>query len=130
MTRKRNEIVIEGSDDGADWKEYAFRYKPGDVRRPPPWNIPHQPRLDWQLWFAALQAPERIPWFGQFLLRLLEGDPEVTALLETNPFPEHPPHFIRALYYNYRFSSPEEKTNGIWWDRELLGTYFPAVRLK
>jgi predicted DCC family thiol-disulfide oxidoreductase YuxK len=129
MTRTRNEIVIEGSDDGADWKEYAFRYKPGDVTRRPPWNIPHQPRLDWQLWFAALQPPQRIPWFGQFLRRLLEGDPQVTALLETNPFPDYPPRYVRALYYNYRFSSPEEKANGLWWDRELLGAYFPAARL-
>jgi hypothetical protein len=130
MTTKRNEIVVEGSDDGADWKEYAFPYKPGDVTWSPSWNIPHQPRLDWQLWFAALAPPQRVPWFAQFLRRLLEGDPQVTALLEANPFSEHPPRYVRALYYNYRFSSPEEKAKGIWWDRELLGIYFPPVRLK
>jgi hypothetical protein len=130
MTRKRNEIVIEGSDDGTDWKEYTFQYKPGDVTRQPPWNIPHQPRLDWQLWFAALAPPQRVPWFTQFLSRLLEGSPQVTALLETNPFPDHPPRYLRALYYNYRFSSPGEQAKGVWWERELLGIYFPPARLK
>ena len=63
MTTQRDEIVIEGSDDGVEWREYEFRYKPGDVARRPRWNIPHQPRLDWQMWFAALDDPRRLPWF-------------------------------------------------------------------
>jgi hypothetical protein len=130
MTRTRNEIVVEGSDDGTNWKEYAFRYKPGDVTRRPPVTIPHQPRLDWQLWFAALAPPQQVPWFSQFVSRLLEGSPQVTALLETNPFPEHPPRYVRALFYNYRFSSPEEKAKGVWWDRQLAGMYFPPASLK
>ena len=67
MTTQRDEIVIEGSDDGADWREYEFRYKPGDLARRPPWNIPHQPRLDWQMWFAALEDPRRLRWFARFL---------------------------------------------------------------
>ena len=67
MTTQRDEIVIEGSDDGVDWREYEFRYKPGDVARRPPWNIPHQPRLDWQMWFAALEDPRRLRWFARFL---------------------------------------------------------------
>ena len=67
MTTQRNEIVIEGSDDGVNWREYEFRYKPGDVTRRPRWNIPHQPRLDWQMWFAALDDPRRLPWFQRFL---------------------------------------------------------------
>ena len=67
MTTQRNEIVIEGSDDGVDWRDYEFRYKPGDVARRPPWNIPHQPRLDWQMWFAALDDPQQLPWFWRFL---------------------------------------------------------------
>ena len=62
MTTQRNEIVIEGSADGNEWREYEFRYKPGDVTRRPRWNIPHQPRLDWQMWFAALDEPRRLPW--------------------------------------------------------------------
>ena len=72
MTTERNEIVIEGSNDGAEWREYEFRYKPGDVMRRPRWNIPHQPRLDWQMWFAALDDPRRLPWFSRFLERLLD----------------------------------------------------------
>jgi hypothetical protein len=131
MTKQRNEIIIEGSDDGMHWEEYGFQYKPGDVMRRPPWNIPHQPRLDWQFWFAALEPPTRNPWFANFLQRLLEGQPEVTALLQTNPFFNHPPHYVRALFYDYRFSTPEEKTeSGAWWDRRLIGTYYPSVSLK
>src|SRR6516225_4759609 len=86
MTTKRGEIVIEGSYDGSEWHEYEFRYKPGDLARPPPWNIPHQPRLDWQMWFAALDDPRRLRWFWAFLRRLLENEPTVTALLDRNPF--------------------------------------------
>ncbi len=130
MTTKRNEIVIEGSDDGVDWREYQFRYKPGDVARPPPWNIPHQPRLDWQMWFAALDDPRHLPWFWHFLRRLLENEPSVTALLAYNPFPHRPPHFLRAEYYDYTYAGGAEKAKGIWWNRRLLGLYFPAVHLK
>src|SRR5262249_37702247 len=104
--------------------------KPGDVARRPSLIIPHQPRLDWQLWFAALAPPQQVPWFTQFLSRLLEGSPQVTALLETNPFPDHPPRYVRALYYNYRFSNSQEKAKGIWWERELTGIYFPPAGLK
>ncbi len=82
MTTERDEIIVEGSDDGVQWREYEFRYKPGDIKRAPPWNIPHQPRLDWQMWFAALDDPQRLPWFSRFLERLLENEPSVTGLLE------------------------------------------------
>jgi predicted DCC family thiol-disulfide oxidoreductase YuxK len=84
MTTERNEIVVEGSNDGAEWREYGFLYKPGDVARRPRWNIPHQPRLDWQMWFAALDNPRYLPWFTRFLERLLMNEPTVTALLERN----------------------------------------------
>jgi predicted DCC family thiol-disulfide oxidoreductase YuxK len=130
MTTERNEIIIEGSDDGAEWREYEFRYKPGDVARRPPWNIPHQPRLDWQMWFAALDDPRRVNWFPHFLERLLENDPTVTALLERNPFAEKAPQYIRAQFYDYTFSSGEEMRKGLWWQRRSLGLYFPVVRLK
>jgi predicted DCC family thiol-disulfide oxidoreductase YuxK len=130
MTTERNEIVIEGSYDGVAWREYEFRYKPGDVARRPPWNIPHQPRLDWQMWFAALEDPNYLPWFSRFLERLLENEPTVTALLETNPFPDKPPTYVRAQFYDYTYADDEEKARGRWWDRRLLGAYFPAVRLK
>src|SRR5579862_409430 len=130
MTTSRREIVIEGSEDGTTWREYEFRYKPGDLARAPPWNIPHQPRLDWQMWFAALDEPQRLPWFWHFLQRLLENEPAVTALLAKNPFPDKPPVYIRAQFYDYTFSSSEEKAKGIWWDRRLLGAYVSTVRLK
>ena len=130
MTTKRDEIVIERSYDGVEWREYEFRYKPGDVARRPRWNIPHQPRLDWQMWFAALNDPRRLPWFWRFVQRLLENEPTVTALLETNPFPDKPPMYVRAQFYEYTYADSDEKAKGIWWDRRSLGLYFPVVHLK
>jgi len=129
MTTARHEIIIQGSDDGVVWRDYAFRYKPGDVMRPPLWNIPHQPRLDWQMWFAALEDPQRLPWFWHFLERLLQNEPTVTALLEKNPFPDKPPSYVRAEFYDYTYADSAEKAKGQWWDRRLLGLYFPAARL-
>ena len=130
MTTKRDEIVIEGSYDGVEWREYEFRYKPGDVARRPRWNIPHQPRLDWQMWFAALDDPRRLRWFPRFLQKLLENEPAVMVLLKTNPFPDKPPVYVRAKFYDYRYTGDDEKAKGLWWDRRLLGLYFPVAYLK
>jgi predicted DCC family thiol-disulfide oxidoreductase YuxK len=131
MTTERSEIIIEGSDDGIHWKEYDFKYKPGDLKRRPPWNIPHQPRLDWQMWFAALGIESRHPWFSRLLQRLLENSPEVIALLDANPFPDKPPRYVRALFYDYQYASREQKeSKGDWWERQLAGFYYPAVELK
>ena len=127
MTTQRPEIIIEGSDEGVLWLEYEFPWKPGDLRARPRLVAPHQPRLDWQLWFAALGGPGRNRWFGVLLQRLLEGQPEVLGLLETNPFPKHPPRYIRALLYQYHFTRAGE--GGAWWRRELQGTYWPASSL-
>jgi len=130
MTTARTEIIIEGSDDGVHWREYAFKYKPGDVRRPPLWNIPHQPRLDWQMWFAVLGTPSQNHWFLLLLQRLLENAPVVSALLGCNPFPHKAPLYVRALLYEYRFSSREEKEDtGAWWARQPEGIYYPATAL-
>jgi hypothetical protein len=129
MTTTRNEIIVEGSDDGVQWREYEFRYKPGDVNRRPPWNIPHQPRLDWQTWFAALDDPQRLPWFSRFLERLLENEPSVTGLLEKNPFPDKPPIYVRAEFYEYTYAG-NDRAPGQWWERRLAGLYFPKARLK
>jgi hypothetical protein len=128
MTTDRPEIVIEGSDDAVEWREYGFRYKPGDLQRAPRWAAPHQPRVDWQMWFAALgPAP---PWFVRLLERLLEGSNDVLALLENNPFPQRPPRYIRALLYDYHFTDPEtRRRTGAWWRRELLGTYVLPLQL-
>jgi len=130
MTTKREEIVIEGSNDGLEWREYQFRYKPGDVARRPRWNIPHQPRLDWQMWFAALDDPRRLRWFWLFLEKLLVNESTVIALLEKNPFPDAPPVYLRARFYDYTYADAAERAQGLWWQRRSLGLYFPEVRLK
>ncbi|MDB4961972.1 MAG: hypothetical protein JWP01_1971 [Myxococcales bacterium] len=128
MTTKRPEIIVEGSLDGVEWREYRFRYKPGDLHAPPRFAAPHQPRLDWQMWFAALGPPP--VWFERFLIRILEGKREVLALLAANPFPDGPPTYVRALLYDYWMTRREERQRtGAWWKRELLGTYLPQVRL-
>jgi hypothetical protein len=131
MTTGRPEIVIEGSDDGEQWLAYEFRYKPGDVTRAPRWVQPHQPRLDWQMWFAALSSYRSNPWFLALAERLLEGSPPVLALFEKNPFPNHPPKYIRAVTYDYKFSTWEERRQtGAWWHREPHGEYLPAIALR
>ena len=130
MTTARPEIIIEGSYDGEEWKEYGFKYKPGDLKRRPRFNFPHQPRLDWQMWFAALGTYQRNPWLVHFCKRLLQGSPEVLKLLEENPFPEKPPKYIRAMVYDYHFSSPEEKRkSGQWWTRSEARPYLPVLAL-
>ncbi|HEV2494020.1 MAG TPA: lipase maturation factor family protein [Terriglobia bacterium] len=130
MTTSRLEIIVQGSNDGTTWRDYEFKYKPGDVKRPPPWVAPHQPRLDWQMWFAALGNFQENPWFVNFMARLLEGSPEVLALLERNPFPAAPPRYVRALIYDYHFTDfAERRATGAWWHRELKAMYFPQVSL-
>jgi hypothetical protein len=131
MTTQRPEIVIEGSNDGQTWLPYEFKFKPGDLRRAPPWAEPFQPRLDWQMWFAALADYRRSPWFTNLMLRLLEGSPPVLALFERNPFPHAPPRYLRALVYDYQFTDWQaRRSQGVWWQRRLLGGYFPSVILK
>jgi lipase maturation factor 1 len=130
MTTERSEIVVEGSDDGTTWREYNFRYKPGDVTRRPAFVEPHQPRLDWQMWFAALGTIQETPWFQAFLARLLQGSPAVIDLLGHSPFPG-PPRYVRALLYDYRFTSASERrAGGAWWTRELVGLYCPPIHLR
>jgi predicted DCC family thiol-disulfide oxidoreductase YuxK len=130
MTKDRGEIVIEGSADGIDWLPYEFKWKPGDVKRAPGWCAPHQPRLDWQMWFAAFGTPRQNPWFGGLVVRLLQGSRDVSRLLARNPFPDQPPRYIRASFYRYRFTTVEEhRQSGAWWKRQELGEYFPTVSL-
>src|SRR2546421_7597616 len=131
MTKDRKEIVIEGSDDGLDWKPYEFKWKPGDVMRAPGWCQPHQPRLDWQMWFAALGSYRENPWLVQTMIALLRGQPKVVELFERNPFPETPPRYIRATTYRYRFTTADEhRQTGAWWKRQELGEYLPGVSLE
>jgi len=131
MTRVRHEIAIEGTTDGREWKAYGFRYKPDDPARIGGWIIPHQPRLDWQMWFAALSSADRQPWFRSLLVRLLRGSAPVLDLLATNPFPDTPPLAVRASFYRYEFTSGEERRNtGRWWKRTRIGEYHPPMRLR
>src|SRR5438876_1404038 len=128
MTKGRDEIVIEGSADGIDWLPYEFKWKPGDVMRAPGWCAPHQPRLDWQMWFAALGSPRENAWFYNLEICLLEGKTDVTRLFARNAFPEKPPRYIRATFYRYRFAtSDEHRKTGAWWKRQELGEYLPTI---
>ena len=131
MTTTRPELSIEGSDDGVVWKPYVFKYKPGPLNRAPSWVAPHQPRLDWQMWFAALGSYQQSPWILQFMAQLLRGSTPVLELLEQNPFASHPPKLIRAKIFDYRFTTPEERREtGNYWHREPKGEYFPPIGLR
>jgi hypothetical protein len=128
MTTNRLEIVVQGSDDGVHWSDYEFKYKPGAVNRRPEFVEPHQPRLDWQMWFAAFGDYRQNPWFVEFCVRLLTGSPQVLGLLENNPFPRGPPRHIRALLYEYHFTDlATRRRTGAWWRRELKGQYLPVI---
>ncbi|MGR9107513.1 MAG: lipase maturation factor family protein [Gammaproteobacteria bacterium] len=129
MTTRRGEIEIEASMNGRDWLPYEFKYKPGRLDQLATWLIPHQPRLDWQMWFAALR-PDRPPyWFNQFMERLEEASPPVTSLLQSVPFPEQKPRILRARFYRYRYTdSAQRDATGEIWQREYLGRYWPPER--
>lgn len=128
MTTSRPEIIIEGSLDGETWREYRFPFKADAITDAPRWVAPYHPRLDWQMWFAALGTYQNQRWFGSFALRLLQGSPDVLALLEANPFPNAPPRFIRAWVVEYRFSDGEARQQiGAWWARGERREYMPPV---
>ena len=130
MTTSRPEIIIEGSNDGVQWLPYEFKYKPGDLSRRPRFVEPHQPRLDWQMWFAALSDYQQNPWLVNFCLRLLQGSPEVLGLVRQNPFPNAPPRYIRAVVYDYHFTDvATRRRTGEWWRREIKGEYLPVLSL-
>jgi Lipase maturation factor len=135
ITRPRYEVVVFGTsaaaiDGGTVWREYAFKAKPGDLRRRPPQIAPYHLRLDWLMWFCGFTPWYREPWLANFMAKLLRNDEETLSLLAGNPFPDAPPRFVRALLYEYRFTTPEEhRRNGDWWARQLRGEYFPIVSL-
>ena len=132
MTESRPEIIVEGSNDRITWKTYEFRWKPGDLTKAPKWVAPHQPRLDWQMWFAALQGDyQRTYWFLNFMGGLLRGNPDVLKLLAENPFPDEPPRYVRATLYDYSFTKLSAKhSEGMWWEREWKRIYCPAISLR
>ena len=126
MTTQRPEIVVEGSRDGQTWLAYEFRYKPTALDRRPGFTGPHMPRLDWQMWFAALRGCRRAPWLHAFLRRLLEGAPSVRGLLEHDPFGDSPPKYIRTTLYLYTFTSSGDSD---WWHRERARPFCPTLTL-
>ncbi|MES9971395.1 MAG: lipase maturation factor family protein [Candidatus Thiodiazotropha sp.] len=127
MQTQRQELVIQGSNDGKTWRTYEFSYKPGDPSQAPAVIIPHQPRLDWMVWFVPTQQALQMEWFGRFLQGLHQGSESVSALLHHNPFPDAPPRYLRVDSFAYRFTTPQEREqSGHWWKTGYLGS-FPQV---
>ena len=129
MTRGRYEIEFQGSEDGKTWVAYPFRYKPQDLSKPPGIYAPYQPRFDWNLWFASLGSWQDYPIVPRTEVRLLSNDWDVLTLFATNPFPHEPPREVRAVIWQYWFTTmPEKRTHGLWWRRQFLGLYAPTLR--
>lgn len=127
MTIERPEILIQGSMDGLNWESYRFKYKPGPLDRRPPFVAPYMPRLDWQMWFAALGGVENNPWLLHLMVRLFDAEPDVLALLDGDPFDGDKPRFLRAMIDDYRFTTFED-SDGDWWTCEPRGIYVPEIR--
>ncbi len=133
MTTERPEIIVEGSRDGITWRVYDFKWKPDKLDERPRFVAPHQPRVAWQLWFAALEKQfhpqsRNAAWFQSLVLKLLDGDDSVNALFRDNPFPDKPPKFIRARLFNYEFTDRKSrKRTGDWWKRKAAGEFLPKV---
>jgi hypothetical protein len=128
MTRGRYEIEFEGTHDGKTWITYSFRYKPQDLSKPPGIYAPYQPRFDWNLWFATLGPWREYPFVVYTEERLLKNSPNVLVLMAGNPFPDSPPQKVRAVIWQYWFTDLKTKREtGMWWRRELLGLYAPAL---
>jgi hypothetical protein len=124
MQTQRHELIIQGSNDGQRWQNYTFKYKPDDAADALRFNLPHQPRLDWLLWFVPTQHPVHMYWFGQFMKQLKAGSTSVTNLLAQNPYPEAPPKYLRVLVYRYSFTNREEMAlTGHWWQVDYLGEF-------
>ena len=127
--KERYEIIFEGTDDAlisgdTKWKEYEFTAKPGDPNRRPPFIAPYQPRIDWQIWFAAMASPADYPWTLHFVWKLLHNDRGTLSLLANDPFPTSPPRYIRARLYRYHFAPIGDPA---WWKRERIGEWLPAL---
>jgi hypothetical protein len=128
MTRGRYEIEFQGSYDGKTWVAYPFRYKPQDLHEPPGIYAPYQPRFDWNLWFASLGSWRDYPIVPNTEIRLLSNDGDVLNLFAKNPFPHEPPREVRAVIWQYWFTTMSEKrTQGLWWRRQFLGLYAPTI---
>lgn len=130
MTTRRREIQLEASADGRVWRPYRMRYQPGAPDRPPAFIGLHMPRLDWQMWFAALGPYKRQRWFLPLMGRLLAAEPAVLALLAEPPLGEEAPRYVRARIADYAFSRPAERAAGVWWRIGPYGEYCPALHVR
>lgn len=130
MTRGRYEIEFQGSSDGTNWTPYPFRYKPQALNQAPRIYSPYQPRFEWNLWFASLGDWRQNDFVPLTEERLLANDKDVLALFRSNPFPNAPPRFMRAVLWQYWFTSRDEKhRTGNWWRRQWMGLYAPEITL-
>ena len=136
VTKQRYEVIVEGTEEAVvtpqtAWREYEFKAKPGDVMRRPPQYAPYHLRLDWLMWFAAMSSPMYHEWFVPLMVKLLEADPAVLALLRADPFAGRRPRFIRARLFLYRFTTPSERReSGAWWHRRYVSEYLRPVTLR
>lgn len=141
VTRERYEVIVEGtlseSAEGAEWREYEFKAKPGDPKRRPPQWAPYHLRLDWLMWFLPLRVmitPSRLLtrghplWFTRFVQKLLQNDAATLSLLRRNPFPTEPPRLIRACLFAYELTTPrEQRRTGLHWQRRYVGEFLPPT---
>jgi hypothetical protein len=131
MTRGRYEIEFQGSNDGATWTPYPLRYKSLALNQSPGIYAPYQPRFDWNLWFASLDTWRDNAFVPNTEILLLSNNKDVLNLFAGNPFPSAPPRQVRAMLWQYWFTSMDEKRQtGNWWRRELLGQYAPTLELR
>ena len=112
------------------WKTYDFYHKPVSIKQRPTQVAPHQPRIDWQIWFTALRDDLRYDQWTQLLFeQIYRQSPPVLALFKRNPFPDRPPEFIRLRRFVYNFTEPHENSKN-WWKRSFDRTILPKTRLK
>ncbi|MGE5086984.1 MAG: lipase maturation factor family protein [Bacillota bacterium] len=127
MTKSRPELILEGSMDGQTWQEYEFNFKPGNIHKAPPVIAPFQPRMDWQMWFASLEAFNENLWLQNLVTRLFQESKDVSELIAVDPFAGRAPQYLRLVKYDYTFSSFSDlRTKGQWWHRTFLGVYSPT----
>jgi len=137
ITRQRHEVVIEGTDEpnvtsNTQWQPYLFKGKITDTGARPSVVAPYHLRLDWQMWFAGLTGSyNQHPWLLHMVAKLLAGDRAFLKLLGHNPFPDHPPRYVRAHLYHYRFTTPSEASQtGRCWVGTYLREYLPPLSLE
>jgi len=115
--------VEERQADDAAWTAQHFRHKPGDLNRAPDFVAPHQPRVDFRLWFYGLGFQRRAPGYVHALIERLCEEPQVVQPLFRAPLPPHPAA-VRLVFWQYQFTSRDERrATGAWWRRTRLATF-------